>query len=161
MRVFGGDVVRQRTASGVTASVFGVVYPDIDIATTPVISETDATVLISRAGTGRPFVEAETELWVLPHDGRYTLTWSTRVVSDVDGHVNRIFIDAITGNEVFRYDDTQTQVANDTVGRGVGVAGDSVKLSAQRNGDAVPRRGHRPARPEHHLRPQGQCGARR
>jgi len=135
VRVFGGDVVRQRTASGVTASVFGVVYPDIDIATTPVISGTDATVLMSRAGTGRPFVDAETELWVLPHDGRYTLTWSTRVVSDVDGYVNRIFIDAITGNEVFRYDDTQTQVANDTVGRAVGVAGDSVKLSAQRSGD--------------------------
>jgi len=135
VRVFGGDVVRQRTASGLTVSVFGVVYPDIDIDTTPVISEADATVLISRAGTGRPFVEADTELWVLPRDGRYTLSWSTRVVSEVDGHVNRVFIDAITGNEVFRYDDTQTQVANDTVGRGLGVAGDGVKLSAQRSGD--------------------------
>ena len=72
---------------------------------------------------------------MLPHGGRYELTWSTRVISDMDGHVNRIFIDAITGNEVFRYDDTQTQVATDEVGRGVGAAGDQLKLSAQRVGD--------------------------
>lgn len=135
VRVFGGDVVRQRTGSGSTVSVFGVVYPDIGIDTTPVITETDATVLMSRAGTGRPFVEAETELFVLPHAGRYALTWSTRVVSEVDGHVNRIFIDAITGNELFRYDDTQTQVPVDSVGRGVGVAGDVLKVSAQRAGN--------------------------
>jgi Zn-dependent metalloprotease len=140
VRVFGGDVVRQRTGAGTTVSVFGVVYPDIAIDTTPVITEADATVLMSRAGTGRPFVEAETELFVLPHDGRYTLTWSTRVMSDLDGHVNRIFIDAVTGNEVYRYDDTQTQAPltpplPQTVGRGLGAAGDAVKVSAQRIGD--------------------------
>lgn len=141
VRVFGGDVVRQRTASGSTLSVFGVVYPDIAIETTPVIRPDDATVLMSRAGTGRPFVDAETELFVLPHDGRYTLTWSTRVMSDRDGHVYRIFVDAVTGNEVFRYDDTQTQTPltpapPQNVGSGIGAAGDAVKVSAQRIGDS-------------------------
>jgi Zn-dependent metalloprotease len=131
VRVFGGDVVRQTTAGGQPVSVFGAVYPDIGIDVTPVIASSDASVLLARAARGVVFQDTPTELFVLPRDGAYELTWSTRVFSNVDGHVYRVFIDAITGNAVSQYDDTQTQVAIDTAGRGIGVAGDSLKVQAE------------------------------
>ena len=52
------------------------------------------------------FQDSATELYVLPRDGAYDLTWSTRVFSNDDGHVYRVFIDALTGNLIWRYDDT-------------------------------------------------------
>ena len=131
VRVFGGDVVRQTRAGGQPVSVFGAVYPDIGIGVTPVIASSDAPVLLASAARGVVFQDSPTELLVLPHDGVYDLTWSTRVFSNVDGHVYRVFIDAITGNAIAQYDDTQTQVAIDTAGRGVGVAGDSLKIQAE------------------------------
>jgi thermolysin len=132
VRVFGGDVVRQTTSGGQPVSVFGAVYPDIGIDVMPAIAPTDATVLLARAANGVVFQDSATELYVLPHDGAYDLTWSTRVFSNDNGHVYRVFIDALTGNLIWQYDDTQTQVAVDNTGRGLGAAGDPLKVQTER-----------------------------
>lgn len=134
VRVFGGGLQRQLDGFGRTVSMFGAIYPDIGVDTTPAISQADATTLLAAAGQGRPFIDAEIDLFVLPHEGEYRLAWSSRILARRDGHVYRIFIDALTGNELMRFDDTQTQVAVDTVGRGLGLIGDPLKVSAQRIG---------------------------
>ncbi len=131
--VFGGGVRRQLDGFGRTVSMMGALYPDVDIDTTPAIAGADATVLLAAAGRGRPFVDATTELLVLPHDGGYRLAWSSRIMTAPESRVHRIFIDAVTGDELLRYDDTQTQVAVDTVGRGRGIADDPLKISAERH----------------------------
>ena len=129
--VFGGNVRRQLDAVGRTVSLLGVIYPAITIETTPAIAEADATTLLAAAGRGRPFVDARTELYVLLHEGEYRLTWSSRIVTSPGRAVYRVFIDALTGNELWRFNDTHTQVAVDTVGRGQGLAGDALKVSVE------------------------------
>ena len=54
------------------------------------------------------------------------LTWTARVFSKVDGHVERIFVDAQSGAVVHSYNDTWTQVS--TTASGTGLAGDSLTM---------------------------------
>lgn len=140
VRVFGGDVSRQ-IARGQTVSTFGSLYEQIDIATTPRISEPRARAAIE-ARTGQPVgIGREGELMVLPLDrGGYALAWRLRAITP--GDIREYFVDAGTGEIAFEYSDLQTQ----NVGRGTGVNGDSKKVSARNvSGTFLTEDGLRPA----------------
>jgi bacillolysin len=126
-RVWGGDVTRQFDAAG-TVSVFGTVYQNIELDTTPGLSIDAAAAALGRLGT---LLNPTTEptLVILPADGgAFTLAWVGQVFTRRD--VVRIFIDATTGQVVRRYGMLQRQAANAAVGHGTGVLGDDKKVSA-------------------------------
>jgi bacillolysin len=127
VRIFGAQLVRQRSAAGVE-TVFGSVYPaDLKVSTTPALSADD---VVARVVTlaGRPPIGGRApELVLLPRDdGTFRLTWLTRVRLATD--MVALFLDAATGEEVWRYTLIQRQSA---VGTGTGVLGDRKKLSTR------------------------------
>lgn len=128
-RVFGAQVVRQRSDRGVE-TIFGQLHTSIEIDTVPRLSPAEA-VDRAIAITGRPPLAGRApELVILPmDDGSYRLTWYIRVLTP--GDLVALFIDAHTGEEAFRYSDLQTQAA---VGTGTGVLGDRKKVSARQAG---------------------------
>ncbi len=125
-RVFGAQLVRQRSAEGVV-TVFGRLHPGLRLETEPRIGPA-AAVARAAALTGRqPLQGRRPELVVLPlDDGSYRLAWYVRVLTG--GDLVALFLDAASGDEVFRYSDLQTQAA---VGAGTGVLGDRKKISAR------------------------------
>jgi bacillolysin len=126
VRVFGADVTRQTNEFGQAVSVFGTIYEAIAVDTAPEISATQAAVILASVGNGVVGPESEQELVVLPLDGGARLTWMARVFSNVDGHIERIFVDARSGAVVYSYNDTWTQVP--ATASGTGVAGDSLTM---------------------------------
>jgi Zn-dependent metalloprotease len=124
VRVFGGDVARQ-AERGLTISLFGTIYQDIDIETTPRLSEDAAREAIERAAGSSMRPGARPELVVLPREsGGYDLTWRARVFSDAGPFL--YFVDAHTGRVLLQLNDLKTQAA---VAKGTGVLGDAKKLS--------------------------------
>ena len=124
VRVFGGDVSRQ-IARSQTVSTFGMLYQNIEIDTTPQITEPQARARVE-ALTGQALGPARAgELVILPLDDKgYTLTWRFRVA--LPGDVREYFLDARVGTVALVYSDLQTQLP---VSRGTGVNGDSKKIS--------------------------------
>jgi bacillolysin len=130
--VFGADTTRQVNTFGQTISVIGVYYPDIAIDATTTVTSDEARALLALSGGAGTIVRADPVLTVLPFQGSYRLTWTAAVGSVQDGLVHRTFIDAVTGEAVFSYDDTWTQAAQSDVGRGIGLAGDTLTVNDQR-----------------------------
>lgn len=129
VRVFGGDVARQ-LAGGQTVSVFGTVYDDLTVETTPTVSEVDARRRVEERAGVRLGPARAGELVVLPREnGSAALTWRIRAATGDD--LREYFVDARSGAIVFDYSDLQTQSA---VGRATGVLGDSKKISTMRFG---------------------------
>jgi thermolysin len=128
-RVWGGEVVRQRSQSGVE-TVFGQIYPDLRIDASPRLSADDA-VARATAMTGRaPLRGKAPELVVFPmDDGTFQLTWYVRVLTRDD--LVALFINAQTGEEAFRFSDMQKQAA---IGTGTGVLNDRKKMSVRQAG---------------------------
>ena len=126
-RIFGAQLVRQRSAAGVE-SVFGNLYPDdLGISTTPTLSAEDAVARVTAIAGRAPIAGRVPELVVLPReDGTFRLTWLSRVRTSND--MVALFVDAKTGEEVWRYTLIQRQSA---VGTGTGVLGDRKKLSTR------------------------------
>ena len=127
VRIFGAQIVRQRSANGVE-TVFGELHPDdLGISTVARLSAVEAA---ARATTLTGFAPPERlgpELVVLPMDGgAYRLTWLVKVRTDRD--FVGVFVDAQTGEEVLRYSLLRRQSA---VGTGTGVLGDRKKLSTR------------------------------
>jgi bacillolysin len=129
VRVFGADVARQ-IASGQAVSIFGAVYDDLEVDTTPRVAEREARRAIEeRAGVDIGDSRAG-ELVILPReDGAAVLTWRIRAATGLD--VREYFVDAHDGRVVFEYSDLQTQAA---VGAATGTLGDPKKMSATRSG---------------------------
>jgi bacillolysin len=124
VRVFGGDVVRQ-VERGITVSLFGTIYQDIDLETTPELSADAAREAVERAAGSPMRPGAQPELVVLPREtGGYDLAWRARVFSDAG--LFMYFIDARTGRVLLQFNDLKTQAA---IGTGTGVLGDSKKMS--------------------------------
>lgn len=141
VRVFGGELTRQRNGFGQTVSLFGSVYDQIDVNPAPSLTRTTARAAVTAAGGGAlvdlgPGEELDLELVVLPTAGPSgTLTWMGRTLSASDGLVYRVFVDAGTGAVVDRYMDTWTQVpASARIGLGTGVFGDQKKISTRSDG---------------------------
>jgi thermolysin len=126
-RIYGAQLVRQRSAAGVE-SVFGQIYPDdLGISLTPKLSADDAVAKVAAIAGRGPLAGRAPELVVLPReDGSFTLTWLAKVRVGAD--VVALFVDAQTGAEVDRYSVIEKQSA---VGVGTGVLGDRKKLSTR------------------------------
>ena len=126
-RIFGAQLVRQRSAAGVE-SVFGQIYPDdLGISLTPKLSGEDATARVTALAGRAPIAGRAPELVVLPReDGSFTLTWLSNV--RIGGDYVALFLDAQTGVEVDRYSLVHHQSA---VGTGTGVLGERKKLATR------------------------------
>ena len=129
VRVFGADVARQ-LAGGQTVSVFGTIYDDLLVDTTPSVSEPAARRRVEEAAGVRIGLSRAGELVVLPRENdAAALSWRIRAASGED--LREYFVDAHSGAIVFEYSDLQTQSA---VGRATGVLGDAKKVSVVRTG---------------------------
>ena len=124
--VFGADIVRQ-AKDGETLSLFGAVYPGIDVDVTPAISPEAAIAVFERETGHQASPALKPQLLVLPkEDGRYVLAY--RVARSTRLEVPVLFVNARTGAVEMRYDDLQKQTP--AIGRGKGVLGDDKKVSA-------------------------------
>ena len=127
-RIVGGQVLRQRSASGVE-TVFGRLYPDdLGIETVPALSAEAAAERATALGSRGARDRRGPELVVLPlEDGTYRLAWLMHVALDAD--VVALCLDARTGDEIRRFSVLESQAA---IGIGTGVRGDRKKLSTRR-----------------------------
>ena len=133
--VFGGDITRQ-TDGGLTFSIFGTAYTDIDLDPTPGLSANEAKAIIETLAGAELGPTRIPELVVLPRDeaGGYVLTYHERVMSTTD--LTAYFIDAHSGDLVLQRSDLKTQQATlpctqCEVGEGTGVLGDRKKISVR------------------------------
>jgi thermolysin len=128
VRVFGADVAQQR-ANGQLVSVFGTLYSNIEIDTTPSVGEDAARAAVSARAGAEIGAGRRPELVILPGEsGGYTLAWRVRGASGSD--LREYFIDAHTGGIARDYSVKETQ---SSVGRATGVLGDSKKISVSPN----------------------------
>jgi bacillolysin len=131
VRVFGGDVARQ-TERGVTVSLFGTIYDDIDLDTNPGVSADEARDAIEQAAGAPMRPGASPELMVLPRaSGGYDLAYRARVFSEAG--LFMYFVDARSGAVLLQYNDLKTENA---IGKGTGVLGDDKKLSVVKDSAA-------------------------
>jgi Zn-dependent metalloprotease len=129
--VYGGDVVRQTDAAGLTISIFGTVYEGISIPTEPKLSAPEVQAIV----TGMTGVELGParlpKLAILPREGgEFVLVYLVRVATAAD--ITLYFVDAHTGAVVMERSDAHRQAA--AVGMGTGVLGDRKKISASAQG---------------------------
>jgi Zn-dependent metalloprotease len=123
--VFGGEVTRQ-TENGVTVSVFGALYADIDLDPAPVLAADDAQAVVERRTGAWVSAGSPPTLVVLPLDvGGYSLAWHIEARSEID--VRACFVDATTGEVVLDYSNLKAQ--QPVQGTGTGVLGDDKPLS--------------------------------
>jgi thermolysin len=134
VRVFGGDVTRQFDAVGSVASIFGVLYTGIAIATDPAMDEDAVRARVAELAGQRVPDGAVPELMVLPRDdgSGYALAWRLRGVTPAIDAIE-YFLDAKTGEVLLQYSVRESQTA---VGRATGVLGDSKKISVAPSGGA-------------------------
>lgn len=127
VRVYGGDLARQRNRTGQTISLFGTIYEGIAVDTAPALTQAAAKRRIEELAGASLGESRQPELLVLPLDqGGFALVWHERVMSLSAGTLMAYFIDADTGALVKARSDMTTQSA---VGRGQGVLGDEKKMS--------------------------------
>src|SRR5690348_2669074 len=123
VRVFGGDIARQLDAQGTVLSIFGSIYPGIDIATGPALDETAVRARVAALAGQAQADAAAPELVVLPRDdgSGFSLAWRMRAITPAIDAVE-YFLDAANGDVLLQYSDRESQSA---VGRATGVLGDS------------------------------------
>jgi bacillolysin len=124
IRVHGGDIARQ-TDRGVSVSIFGTVYPDINLSVDPALTTSDAAAIVKRESGVDLGAAKMPQLLILPQDGGYRLVYHARAYT-LDS-ATEYFIDANTGSIVMTLDAAQRQTA--VVGLGTGVLGDQKKMS--------------------------------
>ncbi len=123
--VYGGDISRQ-TDRGTTVSVFGTIYPNIDLDPKPRLSAEEVRVMVEQAHNVTIGPSRAPELVVLPDAGTYRLVYRVTVFS-LDG-ATEYFIDASSGATVLERDALERQNAA-AIARGLGVLGDDKKVS--------------------------------
>jgi bacillolysin len=127
VRVFGADISRQMDDRGVVLSMFGHVYTGIEISPNPAVTADAVKATVTELAALEQAADNQPELVILPIDdgATFRLAWRMRAVTDrVD--IVQYFLDAQTGAVLRQYSDRHTQ---STVGRAVGVLGDSKKIS--------------------------------
>jgi Zn-dependent metalloprotease len=125
VRVFGAQVVRQVDAEGRTLSVAGAIEEGLETPGVPALGADQAARAAEAASPRGSSVVGEPELVLLSHAGTACLVFSLWV--RYDHALDRVFVDARSGEVVHRYSDLQTEAA---VGLGSGVWGDRKKVSA-------------------------------
>jgi bacillolysin len=123
--VFGADLVRQVDPSGRTLSVFGAIHEGLPHPGPPTLSADQAARAAEAASPRGAMAVGETRLVVLVRGTSSLLTYTTWV--RFDQRLDRVFVDARSGEIVHRYSDLWTDSA---VGLGTGVWGDRKKVSA-------------------------------
>ena len=119
--VYGGDVSRQ-TARGVTVSMFGTVYTQIDLDPTATLSTDEATAVVENISGTTLVRDSRPTLTILPTlAGRYALTYRATM-----RNARTYFVDAHSGQVLMEIDEKMTQ---STVGTGHGTLGDTKKIS--------------------------------
>lgn len=128
--IWGADIVRS-SERGVPISIFGILAPNLSLGVEPSLTPEAAGRALAGAGGREAVLLRRPELVVLPMDsGNYRLTYTAVVAA---AGIDRIFIDAQTGVELFRYSEIKTQSA---VGSGRGVLNDTKKISVSQQGGA-------------------------
>jgi bacillolysin len=137
VRIWGADVVRN-TERGEAVSIFGSLAPETAITVQPTLNTAAAETAL--AGADRRELLSAPELVVLPlPSGGFALAYTAVVASQT---LERVFVDAHTGAQLWHYSELLRQSA---VGTGVGVVGDTKKLSVvQRDNTFVTSDSHRP-----------------
>lgn len=127
--VWGAEVVRD-SAGGVPSSIFGEVSAAFALDTQPGISAGAAgQTILSRAPSGASLLRSVDLVVLRLESGEHHLAY-TSVVSG-GNRVDRVFIDARSGNELLRYSAIHRQAA---VGTGQGLVGGPKKVSARLQG---------------------------
>jgi bacillolysin len=126
VRVVGGDVARQIDSAGVTLSIFGTMYENLDADPNPKLSASDAEAIAAKDSGGKLRPNAKSELVFLPRDGGVRLVYLMYAFTNSD--VLQYSIDARSGAVVDKATALRHQSA---VGRGTGVLGDTKKVSAE------------------------------
>jgi len=124
VRVFGAQLVQQIDAEGRTLSVFGHIDEGLRASVAPALGAEAAVRAAEAASPSGSQVVGEPELVLLPRDGGPVLTWTMHV--RFDQNLDRVFVDAVDGHVVWRYDDLRTDAS---VGLGTGVWADRKKVS--------------------------------
>src|SRR5207244_7007900 len=112
------------TDRGLTVSIFGVVYADINLSVDPGLTSSDAAAVVKRESGIDLGPSKMPQLVIVSEDSRYRLVYHATAFSS-DGGVE-YFIDAADGSVVKRLDAVQRQSA---IGTGTGVVGDTKKMS--------------------------------
>ncbi|MCX6827672.1 MAG: hypothetical protein NT002_00060 [candidate division Zixibacteria bacterium] len=125
IRVIGGELVTHFTSSGSLKTVNGAFYPEINLETLPAKDAADAVTiagndLSSFFGTGKP---GEAELAIFPWEDKYYLTWRLFLYSDTPMGRWEYFVDAVTGEVIYKAN--RIMNAND-IGTGIGVMGNAL-----------------------------------
>ncbi len=127
--VWGGEVVVERDRD-LTVSVVAAIYQGIDVAVEPALAPAAAKTIIEKLGGATLGPSRVPALVVFPlADGASRLAYTERVATI--GDVRRYFIDARTGARLDDYSEVKRQSA---VGSGVGVLGDTKKISTKKSG---------------------------
>jgi Zn-dependent metalloprotease len=124
VRVIGAQLVRQIDAGGETLSVHGAIHEGLRAETKPSLTAEQAARAAERASLRGAWAVGDPELVLLPRAGGASLTWMVWI--RFDHWLERVFVDARTGEIVWRYGDLRTGAA---VGIGTGVWGDRKKVS--------------------------------
>ena len=120
--VFGAGVSRQLDAGGVTVSLFGTVYPEIDVNITPALSGAEVAALLEEMHGGEVLAGGQPLLGILPlPDDSYALAY---YIAMSDGYL--YFADAADGRVLHRLDAARKQSA---VGAGADSQGNDRKLA--------------------------------
>ena len=121
-----GSGVNREIVDGIAVSLSGTVHQDITIDTTPTISTDDVMARLVPAHGN--IVPGSLELLVLPNpDATYSLAYIVDII-DPDGFaIDRVLLDAHTGDVLRRYDAIMTQEGH--TAQGQGTQGDTKKLS--------------------------------
>ena len=122
--VYGGGISRQLANTGLTVSIFGTIYQEIDLDMTPQLAQHEALALVEqRAGTG-PATDDPLTLVIVPTPfDTYVLAYRATMRD-----FRTYFLDAHSGAIVHVENEVDEQGA--IVGIGVGVNNDRKKVSA-------------------------------
>jgi bacillolysin len=129
IRVHGGDIARQ-TERGVSVSIFGTMYPDINLGVDPALTTSDAAAIVKRESGVDLGPSKMPQLLILPQDNGYRLVYHAKAYT-LDS-ATEYFIDANDGSLVMTLDAAQRQTA--AVGVGTGVLNDQKKMSVTAQG---------------------------
>jgi bacillolysin len=129
IRVHGGDIARQ-TDRGLTVSIFGNVYSDINLNVDPALTTSDAAAIVKRESGVDLGPARMPQLLILPRDGDYRLVYHARAYTP--DSATEYFIDANDGSILLTLDAAQRQTA--AVGVGTGVLNDQKKMSVTAQG---------------------------
>ena len=125
IRVIGGELIAHFSANNVLATVNGTFEPGIQMSVLPVLPETDALTIAdadlqSFFGKGEPDAP---ELVIFPWEGTTYLAWRFFLRSDTPMGRWEYFVDANSGEIIFKANRIMNESAANDIGTGTGVMG--------------------------------------